>query len=94
VTQPTCTCLRLPMGPGQTCNAHQIATVYAWCFSHGQLHAFTANPWCTATWVRVNGSTEEEAVTDKEARFGDARFLHELSGEQQLEVIEIAEQRR
>ncbi|MEV5347151.1 hypothetical protein [Streptomyces achromogenes] len=22
--RPTCTCLRLPMGPGQTCDAHQL----------------------------------------------------------------------
>lgn len=57
---------------------------FAWCFSHGRLHRFTREPWCTATWVRLNGTTEDEALAAKRARFGDAQFLRHLPLEQQL----------
>ncbi len=62
---------------------------WAWCFSHGAVHYFGADqgPWCTATWVWLNGATEAEALADKGARFGDARFLDQLPNEQQLAII-------
>lgn len=62
-------------------------TFYAWCFSHGRLHHFTNDPWCTAIWTRLNGDTEAEAVANKEARYGDAQFVHQLSAEQQITFI-------
>lgn len=63
------------------------ARMYAWCFSHGRLHHFNTTPWCTATWTRLNGTTETEALADKHDRYGGAQFLHQLSGDQQLDLI-------
>jgi hypothetical protein len=63
-------------------------TVYAWCFSHGRLHHFADDFWCTATWARLAGSTEAEALADKQARFGTAEFLHQLPAEQQMHLID------
>lgn len=67
---------------------------YAWCWSHGALHKFPAgqDPWCTATWVWLDGTVEEDALTDKQARYGDARFLHQLPADQQLAIIQRKEQ--
>lgn len=67
-----------------------IDSEWAWCFSHGRLHRFTSGdePWCTATWTRLTGATEDEALADKQARFGDAQFLHHLPDEQQLQLIQ------
>ncbi|NED75339.1 hypothetical protein G3I51_24050 [Streptomyces sp. SID9944] len=62
-------------------------TTYVWCFSHGWLHCFAEEFWCTATWARLSGATEAEALADKQARYGDAQFLHHLPGEQQLSLI-------
>jgi hypothetical protein len=67
--------------------AGQKPIFYAWCFSHGRLHTFDGAPWCTATWTRLTGTTEAEALADKQARYGDAQFLHQLTGEQQLDLI-------
>lgn len=61
---------------------------YAWCFSHGCIHRFVGEPWCTATWVPLEGETEEQAMSVKEGRYGSARFLHDLPDEQQLATIE------
>lgn len=63
--------------------------LYAWCFSHGTIHAFADDPWCTAQWVRLEGDTEENALADKQARFGEARFLDHLPLEQQAQVCGI-----
>ncbi|MFD9564401.1 hypothetical protein [Streptomyces sp. NPDC059994] len=60
---------------------------YAWCFSHGRLHRFDDEPWCTASWARLDGATEGDALTDKAARYGDAQFLDQLPGEQQFDLI-------
>ena len=62
---------------------------FAWCFSHGRLHRFAADagPWCTATWVWLDGSSEAEALTAKIERFGDTRFLNDLPDRQQLAII-------
>ncbi|MFJ5644089.1 hypothetical protein [Streptomyces sp. NPDC093223] len=68
--------------PGQT---------YAWCFSHGGMHHFTGQPWCTAVWVPFTATNEPDALAAKQHAYGDARFLHELPVRQQLEVIEIRE---
>lgn len=72
------------------------ATRYAWCFSHGVLHPFTAGetPWCTATWIAFTATTEPDALAAKRAAYGDAQFLHDLSADQQVEVIEIADARQ
>ena len=66
-------------------------TVYAWCFSHGRLHIFTGDPWCTATWVALPASTETDAREAKCRTYGAARFLHELPTEQQLDIIDARE---
>lgn len=63
---------------------------YAWCFSHGRLHIFDDDPWCTATWVSLFGTTEEEALTAKMATYGEARFLHQLPDDQCRSVIRRA----
>lgn len=68
-----------------------MTSLYAWCFSHGVMHHFTDTPWCTATWVAFTPSTEQTALEAKQHAYGDARFLHELPAEQQLDVIEIRE---
>lgn len=66
-----------------------MTTYYAWCFSHGRLHLFAEpeGPWCTAGWVRLTGGFEEEALADKQTRFGDAQFLHHLPNDQQVAII-------
>lgn len=57
---------------------------FAWCFGHGRLHA---NPdWCEAGWVKLDATTAAAALAEKQQRFGDARFLHELSAELQATV--------
>jgi hypothetical protein len=65
--------------------------LFAWCFSHGRLHRFARPPWCTATWARLAGATEAEAMADKDARFGGAQFMHQLPLETQLELVELAD---
>lgn len=62
---------------------------WAWCFSHGLQHRFAADqdPWCTATWVWLDGVTEAAALTTKAQVYSDARFLHELPDYQQLAII-------
>ncbi|MFE6000337.1 hypothetical protein ACFQ6C_26310 [Streptomyces sp. NPDC056454] len=69
--------------------------IFAWCFSHGRLHLFTseAEPWCTATWVILVGADRDDALADKQQRFGDAAFLHQLPGTDQLAIIEEGRQR-
>ncbi|WP_225825639.1 hypothetical protein [Streptomyces naphthomycinicus] len=64
-------------------------TLHAWCFDHGMLHHFTGEPWCTARWVAFTATTETDALDAKQHAYGDARFLHELPAQQQLDVIEI-----
>lgn len=62
---------------------------YAWCFSHGRLQTFWSDrePWCTAIWVRlIAASTEGEALAEKQACYGEARFLHELPLGTQVEL--------
>ncbi len=59
---------------------------FAWCLSHGRLHRFTATPWCTATWSRLDGNNERDALLSKSQRFGDAVFLHALSLEAQASL--------
>lgn len=65
--------------------------VYAWCFSHGALHHFDETPWCTAIWVGFTAANEADALEAKQHTYGNARFLHELPTEQQLDVIDIRE---
>lgn len=64
-----------------------MSTTFAWCFSHGRMHCFLAEPWCTAAWVRLPGRTEDEAEAAATARWGGARFLDDLSLEEQVEVL-------
>lgn len=68
----------------------QPITAYAWCFSHGRLHCFIGDPWCTASWAPLPGDTKEEAMAFKEEEYGDAQFLHHLPGDQQLALIKQA----
>ncbi|WP_445520408.1 hypothetical protein [Streptomyces sp. NEAU-174] len=63
-------------------------TTFAWCFSHGRLHHFDDEPWCTATWAVLPGTTEAEALAVKEEWYGDAEFLHQLPDEQQIALID------
>ncbi|MGW7688797.1 hypothetical protein ACWGMA_07875 [Streptomyces asiaticus] len=68
---------------------HQPATTtYAWCFSHGRLHHFDDEPWCTATWAILPGATEDEAMTAKEEHYGNVEFLHQLPDDQQIALID------
>lgn len=61
---------------------------YAWCFSHGRLHTFwPSRTWCTANWIEMDGATEEEALYDKQGRFGDASFIHDLPADLRLFVL-------
>jgi len=66
--------------------------VYAWCFSHGTLHRFKPRetPWCTATWVHLDAYSEDTALAIKQRAWGNARFLHELSPDQQVAIIGLA----
>lgn len=63
------------------------STLYAWCFDHGGIHRFAGEPWCAARWAPLAGNTEDEALADKAARFGDAFFIDQLPIEQQLALI-------
>lgn len=97
MTTKPCTCLRLPLGPGESCDAHQLPpTTYAWCFSHGDLHRFPKDgtPWCTAAWVAFTAATEADAFAAKRAAYGDAQFLDGLPVDKQIEIIETADARR
>lgn len=62
---------------------------FAWCFSHGRLHTFWTDetPWCTATWVWLDGATEADALTFKTTTYGDAQFLHHLPDQAQIVVM-------
>ncbi|MFJ8313300.1 MULTISPECIES: hypothetical protein [unclassified Streptomyces] len=65
-------------------------TTYAFCFDQGDLHVFRGEePWCTAAWVTLSGSTRDEALEDKRSRFGKARFVDDLPLEQQVEVLQL-----
>lgn len=70
-------------------------TAYAWCFSHGLLHAFPADadPWCTGHWVSLSNQSEEAALKKKAAYYGGAAFLEDLPYETKLEVLEIGDTR-
>jgi hypothetical protein len=73
---------------------------YVWCFSHGHIHGFrpsTEHPdgqWCTANWVPLAGDAKADALAEKQTRFGDARFDHQLPRNQQLEVVRACAARR
>ncbi|MYT20086.1 hypothetical protein GTW69_07255 [Streptomyces sp. SID7760] len=62
-------------------------TAFAWCFSHGRLHHFLGEPWCTAAWALLPGATEGEALAAKTQRYGEATFLHQLPDDQHLALI-------
>ncbi|MFE1321630.1 hypothetical protein [Kitasatospora phosalacinea] len=64
---------------------------YVWCFDHGRTHNFSDGAWCTAWWVPLVGATEPEALADKAARFGDARFYDQLPFAVQVELAEARE---
>ena len=69
---------------------------YAWCFSCGCPHLFRpVDTPCTALWVYLAGVTEGEARSDKQARYGDAQFLHQLPDvEAQAAVMQLSQQQR
>lgn len=66
---------------------------FAWCFDHGRIHRFrtTDVPWCTATWVWLASRDEAAALADKQARYGNAQFLHELPADQQAAILDLRE---
>lgn len=65
-----------------------LPNLYAWCFDHGRMHVFDPEkPWCTAAWVPLDGHAEAEAVADKQTRYGNAQFLHDLPDGLHLAVI-------
>jgi hypothetical protein len=65
---------------------------YVWCFDHGRTHNFSAGAWCTAWWIPLAGTTEDEALADKQQRFGDAVFYDQLPVEQIVELAATFEQ--
>lgn len=46
-------------------------------------------PWCTAAWVPLTATTDEQAIQARRAACGDARLLDELPVDGQLDAIEI-----
>jgi hypothetical protein len=68
---------------------------YAWCFDHGCMHRFkhVKTAWCAARWRPFDAYDEQSAIGMKRDLYGDAKFLHELTDEQQLNVIEQAARR-
>jgi hypothetical protein len=66
---------------------------YAWCFDHARLHTFSSpdTAWtvCSAAWLTVAGSSPEEALKSKIARFGKSRFVDELPPEAAHFVISV-----
>lgn len=69
---------------------------FAWCFSHGTLHRFEGalgEEWCTANWVPFAAATRGDALAVKNAWYGDAVFLEDLTLEQQVKVLEAVEAR-
>lgn len=66
--------------------------VFAWCFSHGDLHRFAGTPHCNGTWVAFpHGVGQEgEVLAAKEAAYGTARFLDDLGFTEREAVAEVA----
>lgn len=65
-----------------------LAEFFAWCFSHGRLHRFAGQPWCTAAWIGVTGVTEADAMDAKRAAWGDARFLDDIESlDEQIAIL-------
>jgi hypothetical protein len=73
----------------------KTVVIYAWCFDHGELHRFRPReaPWCTAAWYALDAYSEEAALGIKRQAWGEARFLHELSVEQQAAITGLAANR-
>jgi hypothetical protein len=68
---------------------------FAWCFDHGRLHKFHVEEgaWCTAAWVPLEGSTEEDALMHKQLTWGDAQFFDQLTLERQGGLINMTDRR-
>lgn len=62
---------------------------FAYCFDHGRTHHFAEGetPWCDAAWVWLDGDTEDQALANKQARFGAAQFEDQLAMDQRLAII-------
>lgn len=76
--------------PAAASSIDQPAIKFAWCFSHGRLHRFVGEPWCTASWMPLFGKTEESAMGAKQRAWGDAQFVHELPDDKQMIVISFS----
>lgn len=63
------------------------SVVYAWCWSHGRDHRFTGDPWCTARWTPLPGTTRAKTLAAKTEQYGDAEFLHHLPDTKQLATL-------
>ncbi|MFE0472547.1 hypothetical protein ACFW2V_13125 [Streptomyces sp. NPDC058947] len=77
------------------------SVTFGWCFDHGRLHRFAENldevgksKQCSAAWVPLVGSTEEEALEYKQLAWGPAQFFHQLTLDRQGGLIGILEKRR
>jgi hypothetical protein len=70
--------------------------VYAWCFDHGALHRFQPRetPWCAGAWIHLDAYSEEAALAIKQRAWGEARFLDELTPDQQVTITGLAASRR
>ena len=66
----------------------------AWCFDHGTLHRFDDDNWCTAAWVALDGSTDEEALRQKELIWGPAQFFDQLDLDRQGGLVGMLMTRR
>lgn len=73
----------------------QTDAIYAWCFDHGRLHRFLLSEgcWCTAAWVQLTGSTEEEAMESKQLIWGEAQFFDQLDLIRQGGLLNMSDSR-
>jgi hypothetical protein len=71
-----------------------IDDMYAWCFGHGRMHVFEgAQKWCTSNWVEIEADSLAHAEDVKRVRYGNARFIHELALEEQVQIQEARDAR-
>jgi hypothetical protein len=80
---------------------HPGSITFGWCFDHGRLHRFAPNldeggkvEQCSAAWAPLDGSTDEEALAQKELIWGPAQFFHELDLDRQGGLVGMMMVRR
>lgn len=75
MSEPTCTCLGLPMGPGQTCDAHQLPAAPACTCPRSYMRQRGHHPACPLADDLAAGPTAVEATAQ------DRRWPLEKEGE-------------